>query len=169
MEKIKVSQDTLYQYLVDHDVKMIRLAELMGMSRASVTSCFKHQIINGGVARSFTPAAIGRINDALSVISGRLRSGLLQFGSSQVFTSSRGTAYDPALIEPLKQIGEVVNLTALLQRALGWSKAKKMSVIVTEKSQAYGHITKEDTDRINAELLSIAAVLESYEVVADGK
>ena len=168
MEKVKVSQDTLYQFLMDHDVKLVRLAELMGMSGSSVTSCFKHQIINNGVPRSFTPAAIERLNEALRQTADRLRDCVLQFGSSQVITSSRGVDYDPALVEPLKRVGELLNLTALLERTVGWSKKKKDGVIVSQASKVFGHITKEEADRINAELLAVAGVLSSYQVVADG-
>ena len=51
MEKIKVSQDTLYSYLTEHSVKLVRLAELVGISGASMTSCFKHQITVETAAR----------------------------------------------------------------------------------------------------------------------
>lgn len=166
MKKIEVSQDTLRQFLNEHDVKLVRLAELMGMSGASVTSCFKHQNINNGVARSFTPDAIDRLNNALDQIAEELSGCLLQFGG-ELDTSSRGVVYDRSLVEPLKRVGEWLKLTAMLERTLGWSKKKKDSVLVSSTSKVYGHITKEEADRINAELLSIIGVLKSYQVVAD--
>ena len=167
MEKVKISQDTLYQYLLEHGVKMIRLTELMEMSGSTITSCFKHQPLNNGTPRSFTRKAIVKLNAALPQIAENLRNSILVFGSDQVFTNQRGKTYDPALIEPLKKIGEYMNLTALVQRVLGWNQDKKENTLVTPSSNNYGCISKQDADRINAELLSVAGVLSSYEVVAD--
>jgi len=169
MEKIKVSQDTLYSYLTEHSVKLVRLAELVGISGASMTSCFKHQIINGGNRRSFTPKTIDKLNAALEQVADNLRSCVLTFGSDQVFTNQRGITYDPALVEPIKQIGEWLNLTAMVQRVLGWNQDKKENTLVSPSSKNYGNITKKDADRINTELLSVAGVLSSYEVVPDSE
>lgn len=168
MEKIKVNQDTLYQYMTDHDVKLVRLAELIGKSADVVTACFKHQKDMNGNPRSFSSRNIALINKALPQLAAELRSCILSFGSEHSYVSSRGVAYDPGLVEPVKRIGNYLNITAVVERLLGWTKSKKAAVLVFSK-KAYGHIAKEDADRINAELLSIAAVLESYEVVADGK
>ncbi len=167
MEKVRISQDTLYQFLLEHGIKLVRLAELMGMSCSSLTSCFKHQLIKRGTPRSFTPKAIVKLNEALPQIAENLRSSFLVFGSEQVFTNQRGKTYDPALIEPMKKIGGYMNLTALVQRVLGWNQDKKENTLVTPSSKNYGCISKQDADRINAELLSVAGMLSSYEVVAD--
>ena len=42
MEKVKVTQDTLYEYILAHDVKLTRLAEMIGRAPEVVMSCFKH-------------------------------------------------------------------------------------------------------------------------------
>jgi len=167
-QKVQISQDALYQFITDRSIKLVRLAELMGMSGPSVTSCFKHQIINNGTPRAFTGKAIVKLNAALGKIADNLRSCILTFGSEQTYTNQLGNTYDPALIEPMKRIGETMNLTALVERVLGWSERKKQAVITQPHSKAYGCISEEDVNRINAELLAVAGVLSSYEVVPDG-
>lgn len=167
-QKVKITQDTLYQFLTDHKLKLVRLAELTGLSEASINSCFKHQIINQGVPRSFTREGVERLNRALPQWAESLRGLVLTWGSEQTFTNQRGATYDPALVEPLKRIGEQMNLTALVERVLGWSKDKKESVLVTRGSKVYGNITEADATAINTELLTVAGVLSGWEVVADG-
>ena len=108
------------------------------------------------------------MNEALEQIADTLRGLVLQFGSDQTYTNQRGATYDPALVEPLKKIGEWMNLTALVERVLGWNQRKKENVLVTRSSKAYGTVSQADATAINNELLAVAGVLGSYEVVADG-
>jgi len=168
MERVKVSQDVLYQFLTEHGIKLVRIAELTGLSEGSINSCFKHQLINNGVPRRFTKYNVRKLNEAIWQIADSIRGCVLQFGSERTFTNQRGATYDPALVEPLKRVGEWMNLSALTERVLGWNRSKKDNVLVTKSSKAYGCISQADADRINAELLSVAGVLSSYEVVADG-
>lgn len=95
--KIQVSQETLYQYILAHDLKMIRLAELIGKSPELVISCFKHHNDKYGNPRSFTRENISAINQALPVIASELQTRLLTFGSDKTYTNRRGATYDPAL------------------------------------------------------------------------
>ena len=169
MEKIKVSQDALYSYLTEHDVKLSRLAELMGKTLPVVSSCFLHHKDMQGRPRYFTRQNVEVINQVLPQIAAELRSLLLTFGSDQVRTNSRGRTYDPALIEPLKAIGQYMNLTALVERVLGWNKHKKEAILVTPSNKTYGNISEADVLAINNELLSVAGVLSSYEVVPDSE
>ena len=164
-QKVKVTQDILYQYLTEHGVKMVRLAELMKTSEANISSCFKHHKKLDGSLRSFTPRNIRNLNAALEQFSIDLRGCLLTFGSTQVYMNQRKKTYDPALVEPMKRIGELLNLTALVERVLGWDKQKKDNVLVTKTSKVYGTISKDDSDRINSELLSVAKMLSSFEIV----
>ena len=163
--KIKVSQDTLYRYLLDHNVKVIRFAELMGTTESYIHLCFKHQGGRGTYVRTFSAPMIAKLNGAMLQVANELRGCVLTFGSDKTYTNSHGRTYDPGLIEPMKHVGDFLMLTGLTQRILGWSESKKENVLVTKTSKAYGNISREDVDRINAELLSVAAVLESYEVV----
>ncbi len=167
VQKTKVTPDVLYQYLTEHGVKMVRLAELMRTSEASISSCFKHHKKSDGSLRSFTPRNIRNLNVALKQISIDLRGCSLIFGSAQVYTNQRRKTYDPALVEPMKRIGELLNLTALVERVLGWDKQKKDNVLVTKSSKVYGTISKDDADRINSELFNIADALSTFEVVLD--
>lgn len=167
MEKVQISQDALYQFIQNHGIKLVRLAELSGLSEASINSCFKHQIINRGIPRSFTPAACERLSEALGLIANDLRQSVLKFDPERAETNSRGTAYDRGLVEPMKTIGKLLNLTALCERVLGWSKKKKESILVSPASKVYGNISEADAAAINTELLTVAGVLAGYEVVPD--
>lgn len=168
MDKVKVTQDTLYEYMLAHDIKITRLAELMNRGIDVVTSCFKHNRNWHGHPRRFNAEHIELINKALPILADELRNRMLTFGSSQIHSSKKGYTYDPALIEPLKDLGQYLNITGMLRRVLGWSAAKKNSILSRSTGRLYGNITKQDAERINTEILSIAAVLSSYELVVDG-
>lgn len=53
------------------------------------------------------------------------------------------------------------------ERVLGWNTGKYNQTLFVPKSKVYCNISKGDVDRLNAELLAVAGVLSSYEVVAD--
>lgn len=163
--KIKVTQDTLYEYILAHDLKMTRLAELIGKSDNVVFSCFKHHKDARGHARYFSAKNIKAINEALPVIANELYDRLMTFGSPETYTNRNGATYDPALIENFKEIGRYVNITAMTQRLLGWNQFKKTAVLVQKTSNSYGCISREDVIIINNELLSIAGVLLKYELI----
>lgn len=167
VQKIQISSDTLYQFLTEHGVKLVRLAEIIGFSTTSLHDCFSHRLMRTGKPHSFTHKTIKKLNVALEQMADALRSSVLTFGSEQTYTNQWGNTYDPALLEPMKELGKLVNLTALVERVLGWNKFKKQAVFVAKNSNSYGCISQDDVNRINAELLAIAGVLSSYEVVLD--
>lgn len=168
MNKTKVTQDTLYEYLLAHDVILARLAELSHIDQNVVLSCFKHHNNWHGNPRRFNAEHISAINQALPLLADELRSRLLIFGSTQTFTNRRGKTYDPALVEPMKELGKYLNVMSMTKRLLGWSMLKKNNVLSNTASNMYGNISQADTVTINAEILSVAGVLDCYEVVADG-
>ena len=45
------------------------------------------------------------------MLADKLYSCVLTFGSSQVYTSKHYHTYDPALVDPLKEIGKYINIT----------------------------------------------------------
>lgn len=55
----------------------------------------------------------------------------------------------------------------MTERLLGWNRAKWDFTLSSPNSKIYGNMTREDADRLNAELLAVAGILSSYEVVAD--
>ena len=165
MDKIKVTQDTLYEYMLAHDLKLTRLAELIERAPEVVMSCFKHHKNWHGNPRSFNPEHLVLINQALPILAGELRARVLRFGSPQVHTSKWGKTYDPALVESIKDLGVYINITGMLARVLGWGSAKKCSILSRPTGNMYGNISKQDAERINIEILSISAVLDSYELV----
>lgn len=164
---MQMLQDDLYQYLTDHDVKLSRLAELMGKSLPVLNSAFRHHKNNAGYERNFSVENIALLNQSLPLLADELRQCLLTFGSDLTFTNKRGTTYDPALIEPIKQLGRYLNLVTLTERILGWNKTRKRNVLADTHSKVYGCISQFDMMTLNAELLSIAGVLEGTEVIPD--
>lgn len=167
IKKIKVSQDWLYKFLKEHHFVMAVLSRRMGVSDAIVRGCFHHNKNRLGKPMSFSAKNIVLLNAALQQIAGELSQCLLTFGSDQTFTNQRGTTYDPACVAGMKRINEYFKLNGLTQDVLGWNVVKCRTTLFIEKSPVYGNITKEDADRVNAELLSVAGVLSSYEVVTD--
>lgn len=165
MEKIQITQDALYEYLLAHDVKLSRLAEMIGVVPEVVLSCFKHHCDWHGHPRKFNVGHIAAINEALPRLADELRGRLLQFGSDHTYTNKWGSTYDPALVEPLKELGKYLNLAGLLTRLLGWSSGKKGAVLSRPNGKMYGCISQKDVTIINTEVLSIAGVLASYELV----
>lgn len=164
---MKMTQDQLYKYLNDHDVKVIRLAELMGKTPGVIISNFRHHNNAHGHPRRFSVENIRHLNDALRVIASELRGCVLTFGTDQKYTNKHGRTYDPGLIEPLKRVGELLSLTSLLNRLFGWSEGKKMNILCAPSCKAYGNISESDVMTINAEVLAVAGVLENVEVVPD--
>ena len=165
--KVQISQDKLYEYLTDHDVKLIRIAELMGKSKSVISSCFLHHKDVNGKPRCFSVENIKLLNHALPLIAEELRDCLMTFGSSETFKNSWGFTYDPALVAPMKRVGRYMNMVPLTERLLDWSRSKCKNTLTDSQSPAYGNIMEGDVVSINTELLSVAAVLESYEVVPD--
>ena len=168
MEKIKVSTDTLHKYLVEHDFTVSRLGDYMGIGNGVLMGCFRHNPDRLGRPRKFSLVNIKRMNDALVQIVDDMRKSLLVFGSDKVFTNQRGATYDPGLLEPINQgIGKFFKIRRMTERVLGWNLGKWANTLSAPSSKIYGNITRGDADRLNAELLSVAGVLSSHEVVAD--
>lgn len=164
---MKMTQDELYKYLTEHDVKVSRIAELMGVIPQMVISCFRHNKNHNGNPRYFSVESIGKLNDALPKLAIQLRQCVMTFGTDKMYSNKYGRTYDPGMIEQFNYLGELMNLTNLVKRILGWSRSKKNSVFCSPKSKAYGNITKDDVTKVNAEILAVAGVLEGVEVVPD--
>jgi hypothetical protein len=168
MEKIKVSQDFLYDYLTEHNFIISSIGGMMGISDSVVRACFLHTPNRHGKPQKFSASNIQRLNDTLGLVANELRGCLLTFGSNQTFTNQRGTTYDPTVVDQIKNgMNKYFKLRGLLNRLLGWNITKCRTTLSIIKSPVYGNITREDVDRINAELLAVAGVLSSYEVVAE--
>ena len=168
MEKIKVSSDTLYNYLVEHDFTISLLAEYMGVNGGSLAACFRHNLDRLGRPRKFSAGHIKKLNNAIVRIAEDMRGHVLVFGGDKMFTNQQKSTYDPGLIEPIKRgVGKFFKLRTMAERVLGWNKGKWNNTLSAPSSKVYGNISRDDADRLNAELLAVAGVLSSYEVVAD--
>ena len=167
VQKVKMSQDAIYDYLTKHDIIITRIGELMGMDRSAVMSCFKHHLNSRGIPRHFTVQGIAKLNKALQTLAGELRSHVVVFGSDKVYINKHGRTYDPGMIEPLNELGKYMNLMGLTNRLLGWNKRKKENVFSSPATKNYGNISESDVNAINAEVLSVAGVLEGVEVIPD--
>ena len=139
----------------------------MAMDRSAVMSCCKHHLNARGRPRHFTVQRIVHLNKALQILAGELRSHVVVFGSDKVYTNKHGRTYDPGMIEPLNELGKYMNLMSLTNRLLGWNKRKKLNVFSSPATKNYGNISESDVNAINAEVLSVAGVLEGTEVVPD--
>lgn len=164
MGNIKVSSDLLYEFIKKKDLNVLPFAKRMGVSFSIVNMCFRHNLNRHGKPLYFSDANIKRLNEAIQQIASELDDSLITFGSSQTYTIRKNT-YDPACVEPMKRLSEYFNLTKLTRDVLGWNLAKKRTTLSIVNCNRYGHITKKDIDLINTELLAIASVLKSYQVV----
>ncbi|MFW5563376.1 MAG: hypothetical protein ACOCNX_00615 [Prevotella sp.] len=165
--KMKMSQDQLYKYLMDHDVKLSRLAEQMGLSLTAVSAYFRHLPNMHGNPRTFSVDNIKKLNDAIRSFSQELRACLLHFGTDKMYTNKHGRTYDPGMIDAINRLGKYINTTALIYRLLGWNKSKKANVFGASTNKNYGNISKDDVDVLNVEILSVAGFLNNVEVVPD--
>lgn len=165
--KKQVTQDELYDYLTAHGVKVTRLAKLMGVTAGMVIGCFNHNIDKYGKRRNFTANGLPKLNEALAQMAYELAQFQLPFGSDQTYTNQRGNTYDPALVPIIKNdVGCYFKLNVVCENVLGWNLFRKKSVFSTPSSKIYGCISKDDVDRINAEIRAVADTLAGWEVVA---
>lgn len=167
MEKVKVTQDVVYQYITEHNVNLSGLAREMQANPTLVAGCFKRNLDRHGHPRHFTAATLPRLNAALDSYAAKMRQSLITFGSDKTFTNKRGFTYDPGTIPALKNLSQYFNLTAFVIRLLGWTENVKNLKLSAPTSPSYGCITHDDINRINAELLAVSGVLSSYEIVPD--
>lgn len=162
--KAKVSQDFLYQYLTEHDVKLLRLQELMGVSYGMLNGGFRHGPDRHGKPMWFTADTVALLNKALAELSRQLRGCLITFGSAQVRTGHKGIKYDPAAIAGMDKIAGYFKKAAFCKRVLGWSSGKTDAVLGRPQSNIYGNISADDVAKVNAELLSVAGMFGGMEV-----
>lgn len=170
MDKKKITQDELYQFIQAHDLKLARIAEVAGLSEASVNSCFKHQIINKGVPRSFTRQTIAKMNEELPRMAAEIAACSMEFGKDpkEIINNQRGKTYDKALVGPIKNgVARYFNINPFLERVVGWNKTRKHNVLETNTGKAHGCISREDMNRINDELEFVSDWLTKRELVVD--
>jgi hypothetical protein len=165
---MKVSPDKLYQFMQEHNMMAAVISQYMGVGESIVRACFRHEPRRHGNPLQFTETNIQKINNALPLMAADLRGCLLTFGSEQTFANRCGKVYDPAVVEQIKEgMGRFFNMRALTLRLLGWNAQKCKARLASVSHQTYGHISREDADRLNDELIAIASVLEYYEIVID--
>lgn len=168
MDKVKVSQDILYGFLKEHNVTKVVIAQRMGVSESIVGGCFRHALNRHGKPLSFSANNIVKLNEALQMIASELRQCVITFGSDDLKTNKHGSTYVPSALEGFRKLGTYFNVTKLTNRVLGWNESKRVMILSCKSSITKGNITADDVNRINAEILSVAGVLDCYEVVADG-
>lgn len=167
MDKIKVSQDVLYKFLQERNITNVVIAQRMGVSESIVGGSFRHALNRHGKPLSFSEKNIVKLNEALQMIANELRQCVITFGSDDTNTNKRGSTYVPCALEGFHKLDTYFNVTKLTKRVLGWDKSKRDMILSCKSSVTKGNITVDDVNRINAELLAVAGVLGSYEVVAD--
>ena len=165
-EKIQISQDDLYQFLLEHNMIITRLGELIGLGIGSMSACFKHMLANGE-PRYFTRQSIAKINEALPQIAFEVERRRVVFNMANNVGKQKKSAFDPGCVEQLKEVGQWFKVDALCQRVLGWKPVKSRKVLFAPSSTMYGHITPDDVRRVNEELMFVSFWLQRHEVVAD--
>lgn len=168
MEKTKVSQDFLFKYITEHGVNVSTLAELMGMSATMVNGCFRHNKDANGNQRNFPERTLPKLNAALGELARQMRGSLITFGSDQTYTNRRNMTYDPACVEQINALHRYFKITQFLNVVLGWSQNKKSIILHTPSSKGYACVSRDDVDRINAEILAVAGMLDAIEVTSEG-
>lgn len=166
MDKSKVTQDELFAYLTQHDFVIALLGKMMGVSNGILMGCFHHNLNRHGRPLKFSAANIEKLNAALEQIANELRGSILVFDPNAK-PNQRGAIYDPTLVQPIIALGKYFKLTPMLFRLFKWKEGKKSAVLCQPSSKVYGNISKDVMTAINAEILSVAGVLSSYEVVPD--
>jgi hypothetical protein len=164
MDKAKVSQDFLYEYLKEHNFIISKLTKVMGVSKGILDGCFRHDLNRHGKPLSLSAANVERLNAALQQISAELRDSVISFGSQQMFTNVRGTTYDPGCVPAIQRLGEYFTMKAFTARVLGWNTAKNNQTISIKSSAMFGRVTADNVAKINAELLAVAGMLGGIEV-----
>ena len=170
MEKKQITQDELRDFIKAHNLKRARIADVAGLSDGSCASCLNHQIINGGVPRSFTAQTVARINEELPKMAEAIASCVMKWGTDpkelkKVYNVEK---YDKALVIPIKEkVAYFFNINPFLFRVVGWTLTKKHNVLETNTGKAHGNITQEEMNRINDELEFVSGWLLKRELVAD--
>lgn len=165
MDKAKVTQDFLLEYLTQHNVNLNRLNELMGISNGLLMGCFRHSPNRHGNPMKFTADIIKKMNEALPLLADQMRSSLVTFGSSETYTNKRsGETYDPATVPQLRALQRWFKLGPFFRRVVGWTQSRTSSAINSKTARAFGTITADQVARINAEILAVAGMLGGIQV-----
>ena len=168
IQKEKWTQDELYDFLTSNDVTISRLSDLMGMTVGMVASNFKHHLTRHGKPRSFNYQQTVKLNEALQQLAKNMRQSMLRYAGTEQKKGNLGKVYYPALREQMKDgVGQYFNLVSLTFRVLGWNRTKKRNVLESNKenSKVSGCITAQEAELINKEILAVAGMLESHEIV----
>ncbi len=161
--KAKVSQDFLYDYILKHNVNISTIAKFMDLTTSLVYESFRHSPDMHGHPRNFSANGIAQLNAAIAQLSEQMKQSVVTFGSDQTFTN-RGGTFDPGTLPAIKALSRYFNLTAMLNRLLGWSETRKNGVFSSPTGKVYGRIRESDVSRINAELLAVSGMLGGIEV-----
>lgn len=144
------------------------LSQYMGVSESIVRGCFKHDINCRGKFLRFSEGNIQKMNDALHRLAADIRACQLNFGQGETFTNRCGRVYDRSIADQVKQgMMRIFVVKDIVSRVLGWNELKCKARLCSTGSVTYSNVECADCERLNDELISIASVLESYEVVSD--
>lgn len=163
--KTIVSPDKLYKYMQEHNFTAYVLSDYMGVSESIVRGCFRHDLNRHGKPLQFSAANLEKLNDALPRMAADIRACQLHFGQGQTITNRCGREYDLSIAEQVKTgMMRFFSIKDLTARILGWNWGKCQSRLSSTGSVTYSHVSREDCDRLNDELLAVAGVLSSYEI-----
>ena len=165
MEKKKVSQDFLYQFITERGINVSVLAEMVGLSTTMVNGCFRHNKDKNGNARNFPERTLPKLNAAIVKFAAELDCRKIKFGSDKTYTNNRGNTYDPETVDGIRNLMPHLKIQQFLHHTTGWSFPKICAVVYSPAAKAYGCISESDVNLINAAITEIVIVLDSIEVV----
>ena len=164
-QKTRVSTDKLYKFMNEHDFTAYVLSEYMGVSESIVRGCFRHDLSRHGKPLQFSEANLAKLNEALPRMAADLRGCVITFDDKRAVVNRCGTAYDLTVADQVKAgMGRFFNMRSLTKRVFGWNAQKCSARLASEGSITYSHVSRENCDRLNDELLAIAGVLDNYDV-----
>lgn len=169
-KKRQVTTDQLYRFLRDRSIKDYVLSQYMGVSESIVRGCFKHDLNRHGKPLRFSSENIQKMNDALPRLAADIRACELHFGKGETVVNRCGREYDHSIADQVKAgIMRFFSVKDLTARILDWNEIKCKARLSSIGHKSYSNVERADCDRLNDELVAVASILESYEVINDQK
>lgn len=154
-----------YEWMKDSGIKLKPLAQASGIDKGTLSSLFNRNRNWRGSERRFTPALVTALNEALPKLAGILVRAHVYYDLTQEVKKRTG-CYDPSCMVRLKEeVAPIIDITTLVEKYLGWTRAKRNNVFTNRNSHVYGNITREDVQRINDTFDALAKKLMEFHIV----
>lgn len=167
MKKRQITTDYLYDYWKEQHLTITVLASKMGVSESIVRGCFQHKPNRHGKPLHFSKTNLKKLNAALEQIAQELHDSIISIENFNPVENQRGTVYYPDTAKTINRLSTYFNMKVMMYELLKWKGNKCYNVLTIENSPVYGNVTREEIDRINTKLSSIAGTLRDLKVTGD--